>query len=159
MAPAKGYKAVGGVESVALYPTQAVVAALFSSEGCEVEWSGESPIKVTLMDDASRYEECSECKNGIHTVAHLLHLVAERGDADKWLTNDFVEQASLEGFVGVVSLCNGHRLLVGYSAEFKDEQPLRLESLTSSSGSRLAETPTVTLRLIAHDTDFSQEIL
>ena len=143
---------------MALYPAQAVEAALFSSEGCEVELSG-IPIKVALMDDASRYEERSECKNGVASITHLLHLVADRGDADKWLENDFVEQASLEGVVAVISLCNGHRLLAGYSAQFKGEQPLRLESLTSSSGSRLAETPTVTLRLISHDTEFSQEIL
>ena len=48
------YKPVGGVESVALYPADAVVTALFSSDGCEVELSG-IPIEVPLLEDCSQY--------------------------------------------------------------------------------------------------------
>ena len=56
------YKPIGGVESVALYPAEAVVKALFSSEGCEVEFSS-MPLEVALIDDASHYEEISRLES------------------------------------------------------------------------------------------------
>ena len=49
MEATSSYKPIGGVESVALYPTDAVEWALFSANGCEVELSG-SPIEVELLD-------------------------------------------------------------------------------------------------------------
>ena len=152
------YKPVGGVESVALYPVDAVVAALFSSDGCEVTLSA-TPIEVELVDDLSCYEELSKSKNGIAKITHSLTLVADRATASQWLDTEFLERCSAEGVVAVLSLCDGRRLLVGYSALFGNEQPLRLESLTSTSGSSLRDKPTVTLQLISHDTEFSQEIL
>ena len=152
------YKPVGGVEGVALYPADAVVTALFSSAGCEVELSG-TPIEVRLLDDSSHYEESSDFKQSVTSVSHLLHLVADRGDAEEWLDRNFLEQAAFEGFIAVISLCDGRRILAGYSAQFGNEQPLRLEALISTSGNSLSETPSVALRLVAHDTEFSQTIL
>ena len=158
MRTTSNYKSIGGVESVALYPADAVATALFSSEGCEVELSG-TPLEVPLLDDTSYYEECAHSKCGTTTISHLLHLVAERSDGEAWLDNHFLERASLEGVIAVVSLCSGVRLLAGYSAQFGCEQPLRLDSTTSSSGNSPHETPSVTLRLLSHDTDFSAKIL
>jgi hypothetical protein len=158
MKTTSNYKSIGGVESVALYPADAVAKALFSSEGCEVELSG-TPIEVALIDDASHYEESSRLECGTTTVSHLLHLVAEMNDGEKWRDEQFLESAFFEGFVAVVTLCSGIRLLVGYSAKFTNEQPLRLDSITSASGSTPLETPSVTLRLMSRDTDFSAHIL
>ena len=158
MGTTSNYKSIGGVESVALYPAEAVVTALFSSEGCEVELSG-CPIEVPLLDNASYYEESSHSKCGTTTISHLLHLVAERSDGEEWLDNSFLERASLEGVVAIISLCSGVRLLAGYSAQFGCEQPLRLDSVTASSGTSPHDTPSVALRLLSHDTDFSAKIL
>ena len=152
------YKPVGGVESVALYPADAVVTALFSSNGCEVELSGNS-IEVPLLDDASQYDEISRLEHGAASVLHKLHLVADRKDAEKWLDSAFLERAAFEGFIAVVSLSSGQSLLVGYSAHLGNEQPLRLESLTTSSGKTLHETPSVTLRLVSCDADLAAQIL
>lgn len=152
------YKAVGGVEGVALYPADAVVTALFSSEGCEVELSG-TPMEVELLEDKSNYEEVSESRSGAIKISHQLTLVADRREAGAWFDEAFVERCSIEGVVAVVSLCDGRRLLVGYSARFGDEQPLRLSSLTFASGSCLHDKPTATLQLVSYDTEFSQEIL
>jgi hypothetical protein len=158
MKTTSNYKSIGGVESVALYPVEAVATALFSSEGCEVELIG-SPIEITLIDDSSLYEESSRLERGTTTVLHQLHLVADINDGKKWLDKQFLDQAFFEGFIAVVTLCSGARLLVGYSAEFTNEQPLRLDSITSSSGSSLHETPSVRLQLVSHDTEFSTHIL
>ena len=151
-------KPIGGVESVALYPADAVVAVLFSSEGCEVELSGVA-VEVPLLEDSSYYTENSETIHGATRITHLLHIVADRNDATEWLTDEFIEKASFEGFVAVISLCSGRRLLAGYSALFESEQPLKLESLSSTSGSGPHDVPSVTLRLTAHDTAFSTNIL
>ena len=151
-------KPIGGVESCSLYPADAVTTAMFSCDGVEIELS-ETPIEVTLLDDASKYEECAQSKLGATCVSHLLQLVAERNEAGRWLDNDFIERAYLNGLVAVVSLCDGRRLLAGYSALFGNEQPLRLENVISTSGSSLNETPSVTLRLVSQDTEFSREIL
>jgi hypothetical protein len=78
------YKAVGGVERVALYPTEAVEEALFSSEGCEVTLAA-SPIEVELLDDGSHYEEEATIRDGATLVTHRLHLVADRSSAERWL--------------------------------------------------------------------------
>ena len=158
MKTTSNYKSIGGVESVALYPADAVVKALFSSEGCEVELSG-TPIEVALIEDSSHYEESSCLECGTTTVSHKLHLVAEMSDGERWRDEQFLERAFFEGFVAVVTLCSGVRMLVGYSARFTNEQPLRLDSITSASGSTPHETPSVTLRLVSRDTDFSAHIL
>ena len=152
------YKPVGGVESCALYPAEAVLTALFSSEGCEIELSG-SPIDVPLWEEASQYEEVVNMERGAACISHRLRLVAERNDAAEWLDNRFLERASFDGLIAVVSLCDGRRLLVGYSAQFGNEHPLRLDSLASTSGNSLHETPSVTLQLVTNDTEFSAHIL
>lgn len=155
---ASKYKPVGGVERVILYPADAVRTVLFSSNGCEVELS-EPLLEVELLDDASHYKEKSECINGVVKIDHLLHIVADRKEAEKWLDSDFLEQVAIEGVVATVHLEDGRSLLVGYSSRFGNEQPLRLDSIVSSSGDKLHNRPTVALQLISHDTDFSCEII
>ena len=152
------YKPIGGVERCTLYPADAVQAAIFSSEGCEVQLRGEG-IEVELLEETSRYEEESKGVDGIVKVSHLLNLVADRKEAEVWLDNDFLEHLVIEGTIAIVTLEDGRRLLVGYSSHFGDEQPLRLESMISSSGNNLHEQPIVTLRLVSHDTEFSSEII
>jgi hypothetical protein len=151
------YKPVGGVESCALYPADAVITALFSSEGCEVELSG-TPIEVPLLEGASQYEESISTERGAVCISHQLHLLAERNDAAEWLDNALLERASFDGLIAVISLCDGRRLLAGYSAQFGNENPLRLTALSSTSGNSLHETPSVALHLVSCDTEFSAPI-
>ena len=152
------YKPIGGIESCALYPADAVEMILFSSNGCEVELSG-TPLETPLLEDSSYYEEVLRLQQGVASVSHLLHLVANRNDANEWLDNDFLERAAFEGLVAIISLCDGRRLLAGYSMHLGDEQPLRLESITTSSGNSPRETPSATLRLVAYDAEFSMKLL
>ena len=152
------YKPIGGVESVALYPADAVATALFSSVGCEVSLTG-TPLEVELLESRSSFEEQSKVRNGVTRISHKLHLVADRQKASAWLEQDTLERVAIEGVIAVVTLCDSRRLLVGYSALFGDEQPLRLESLISASGDSPHDMPTVTLELSSCDREFSQPIL
>ena len=158
MKTSSNYKAVGGVESCALYPADAVVMAIFSSEGCRIKLEGSS-IEVPLLDDASHYTECTVSKQGATSISHSLHLVADRGCAGEWLEEPFIEQAAFEGFVALITLNDGRRLLAGYSQHFEAEHPLQLEKIVSTSGNSLREIPSVTLELAAYDADFSPEVL
>lgn len=155
---ASNYKPVGGVKRVLLYPTEAIERSLFSSEGCEVEFVI-APIEVELLDDLSSYEERAEAAKGQTRIAHILKLVSDRAKGEAWLETDFLEMASIDGVVAEVTLADNRRLLVGYSPTFGDEQPLRLNSLSSTSGSTLHDRPTITLQLVSHDTAFSCEII
>lgn len=158
MGTTTSYKPIGGVESCTLYPADAVVAALFSSRGCEVELYG-TPTEVALLDDASHYEESLENESGVVKVRHTLNLVADASLAQEWLEPRFLERCATEGVVAEVRLTSGRHILVGYSATFLNEQPLRLETLISTSGKSPKDHPTVTLRLLSHDTTLSCEIL
>ena len=73
---ATSYKPVGGVESCTLYPADAVVTALFSSEGCEVELSG-TPMEVELLEDKSNYEEMIYEGYGPHGIAVLVETATD----------------------------------------------------------------------------------
>jgi hypothetical protein len=151
-------KPVGGVEWVLLYPADAVETALFSSDGCEVTLSEEA-LEVVLMEDCSYICEEAKCVGGATKITHSLTLVAERGAASEWLETEFLERASIDGVVAVVTLEDGRSLLVGYSSRFGCDYPLRLVSLCSSSGSSPCERPTLTLQLVSCDTEFSHEII
>ena len=158
MAAKCSYKPIGGVVSVLLYPSDSVGTALFSTEGCEVEFC-KAAIEVELLDDSSYYEEKIENRGGILRVSHTLHLKANRLIAEQWTDNDFLEQAATDGLIADVKMNDGRHLLVGYSKNYGDEQPLRLEYLISSSGTSPSEQPTTILQLVSMDTEFSQEIL
>ena len=151
-------KPVGGVDAVVLYPADAVKHALFSQWGCEVEFQGEG-VAVALIDDASLYEEVVSSAKGIVGVTHSLTLVARYKDAGVWLATPFLERLAQEGVIATVALSDGRSIVVGYSQHFGEEQPLMLESVTTSSGRALSETPSVTLRLVSHDTALAAEII
>lgn len=155
---AENYKPIGGVESCSLYATDAVATTLFSGSGCSVKLSAE-PLTVELLDDASLYEEEVSIDTGGRRVKHTLTLVADRTEAEAWLDEEFVERVASEGVVATVKLCDGRELLVGYSAHFAEEQPLRLASLNVTSGRKLLDTPQVVLTLVSHDTELSHEIV
>lgn len=152
------HKPIGGVASARLYPASAVESVLFSEGKSRVVFSAEA-VEVELLDDASLYEEQLRSKCGTPLVEHRLKLVAERNRALRWLDGAWQESLATEGAIAVVELNDGRTLLVGYSDEFGDEQPLRLASLVSSSGEALLDTPRLTLELVSHDTRLSCEIV
>lgn len=153
-------KPVGGVDAVVLYPADAVKHALFSQGGCEVEfWEDVQGVAVNLIEDASLYEEVAKSVNGIVGVTHNLTLVARYKDAGEWLATPFLDRLAQEGAIATVALSDGRRIVVGYSQHFGEEQPLMLASVTTSSGKALLDTPSVTLRLVSHDTALAAEII
>lgn len=152
------YKPIGGVAGASLYPANAVESVVFEGDRCEVIFS-EDGVGVELIDDASSYEEQVYSKQGALLVEHRLTLVAERNRGLAWLSGEWQERAATEGVIAVVELCDGRKLLVGYSSLFGAEQTLHLDSLLVSSGQKLLDTPRLTLQLVSYDTELSCEMV
>ena len=152
------HKPVGGVELCELHFADSVEALSFESEGCDIEFA-DNGLEVRLMDDRSTFVERVECDKGVVKVAHTLHLVALRNDAQQWLDEEFVHRAVRTGVVARLTLNDGRRLIVGVSRHLTTEQPLRLESLVCDSGSAPSDSPTITLCLQSSDTALASAII
>ncbi len=145
---------VGGVERAVLHPATSVVGFSFRRGACSCTFADDG-FEVPLCDDRSLFEERLEAASPPASVRHTLTLVAERTLASLWSTATFCGQALLEGFVAEVYLADGRTLIVGLSEALGAEQPLRLASLTHSSGLRRSQTPTLTLTLTSEDVEFA----
>ena len=148
------HKPVGGVLRVLLHAADTLEGVEFMPSGCRAYFS-DSGVEVLLKDDCSTYVEERRVLDGRIAVEHRLHLVARRNEADEWLDEAFAQGAVREGLMAEVWLNDGRALLVGYSQYMTSEQPLRLDTLSSTSGATLREEPLVTLDLKSTDTSIS----
>lgn len=145
------HKPVGGIAAVRLYAPGDIRGASFGSDGCYVTLAGTAD-EESLFDDRSVFEEMCDGSRGPVSVRHTLTLVSDRNLSGKWLSEEFLRSALVEGFVAYIRLNDGRTLLGGYSERLGGEQPLRLVSLHSQSGAGLSDTPTLTLVLASEDT-------
>lgn len=156
-------KPVGGVRSVVLTATDNVAEALFAASGTlctSLNFVDEGALmECELLEESSCFEEKLSSESGVVSVAHNLVLVAERNVAEEWLAPEFRTESLKRGLCAVVTLNNGCRLLVGYSERFGAQQPLRVVSIKSSSGTRRTDPPTVTLTLENFDTSIASVIV
>ena len=151
-------KPIGGISSCALYPADAARISAVTRQGCKVTFN-KAPYEFELFDEHSSLSEQMVAENGILKVTHRLTLVADRNLASAWLEAPFTNQAIDKGLVAEVTLTDGRHLLVGWSHRFQAEQPLRLSSLRSDSGTRANETPTLTLTLESRDNTFAMPVI
>lgn len=155
-----GYKPIGGVVFVKLYPADAVTSAEFSDEGVRLEVEeGCNCVEVELVDDRSSLEDSVESRSGVLLVKHQLELIALRNSAAAWLEREFLEMCATVGVVAVVEMTCGRKVVVGVSESFLTEQPLRLDSLTSLSGRSPLDAPLVHLRLVSQDCSLAGEFV
>lgn len=145
------HKPVGGIAAVRLYAPGDVGSVSFSDDGCRVVFSGTAE-EFPLLDDRSSFEELCDGSGGPVSVRHTLTLVSDRNMAGEWLSGEFLSRALLDGFVAYIRLNDGRTLLAGYSDRLGGEQPLRLVSLLSQSGTGLSDSPELTLVLASEDT-------
>ena len=112
----------------------------------------DSVMTCSLLEDASSFKERYHFDGGAIAVQHKLTLVADRNMAAVWLESSFHHECMRKGVCAVVTMNDGRQLLVGISARFGTEQPLRPIEIISSSGSRLSDVPTITFTLESYDT-------
>lgn len=152
------YKPIGGVELCRLHFADSVDTLSFEEAGCKVKFADEG-IEVRLIDNSSTFVEKVECDKGVISVVHTLRLAALRNDAQRWLDDDFMQNAAYRGLIARLVLNDGRKLVVGLSRHLDIEQPMRLESLVCDSGSSPSSAPTVTLKLRSTDTALAAAII
>lgn len=112
-----------------------------------------------LLEDRSSFDETFSFEEGVVAVKHTLRLVADRNLGGAWLEAEFRREAVQRGLCALVTLNDGRQLLVGYSARFGVQQPLRISQIETSSGQAPSDQPTVTLQLESIDTSAAAECI
>ena len=141
----KRYKPVGGIAHVELF-------AVHGLGGVEDVVPGQG-VEVSLMDDGSHYDEVTEAQGLPVSVVHTLTLCSDRWLAAAWFDKEFMQRAAADGLVARITMATGEQIVVGWSERFGVEQPLRLKTLSFTSGSKPNDSPRVVLTLWSRDTE------
>lgn len=147
-------KPVGGLSAVRLVPVRGVASVVLAGTRCtglELA-SGVRPLDCPLLDDGSSYTEESLGQQGLASVRHTLTLVLGRGEGRDLAGGELLAAWVREGVVALLTTADGERMLAGWSEHFGPEQPLRLVSQTSRTGTDPLDRPTAVWVFASEDT-------
>ena len=152
----------GGVRTVRLATTAEVSAAATSPDNdtrsasiaSAVEASGAS---YDFREDGAQYSETLTGDDSQPLVRHTLVMEFPAEKAARSTVDELLAH-SHEGFVAVVTRASGEQLLVGYSPRFGAAYPLRVTKVGSTSGSKPADFPALTLTLESIDANQSVQL-
>ncbi len=142
-------KPVGGVAGVSLYrksDIEAVWVADGLCAGIDLR-TGAAPLTVPLAEDRSSYTEESVGEEALPATRHTLTIVCPRHAGREMFAGPILEQLSADGAVACVELCNGERLIVGWTERLGLEQPLRLKRFRFLTGPKPVDAPLLELHL------------
>lgn len=146
----------GGIENIALIAADDLVSAEYDHNTDAYtkisvrEGAGFVPYR--FAEDQAYYIEQIARNVGQPVVRHELHFTV--GGMNRSTRRAIEELANAPG--GVVALVEGRQgetMLLGWSAKFAAEQPLRLSRAEGSTRSAPDETPAETIALAASDTE------
>lgn len=154
---------MGGVRSVELFAANNLSVVRFTADATQctkLMFVDEGAVmSCLLLEDRSSFDETFSFEEGVVAVKHTLRLVADRNLGGAWLEAEFRREAVQRGLCALVTLNDGRQLLVGYSARFGAQQPLRISQIETSSGRAPSDQPTVTLQLESIDTSAAAECI
>lgn len=158
--------ALGGYEKIAGKRTGGIrsIAMIAATDILDVEF-GDIPetytgITVKPGKEFSTYEfkEGKACfaeelsvSAGVTRVWHEVTFTLERPESASAKAVMELAGTSADGIIAVVTTNSNVSFLVGYSARFAAEQPLRLTKALMTSGNRPAEDITETITLVSQD--------
>ena len=147
----------GGIRTLGLIAASDVTSVSYSEEDRALfELTLAAEKKFTKYE--FREDEYSENISLVHhspVVTHELRFVLDKMGSDSIAALDSILSLSEEGLIAVVRTMNDDIFLVGYSPRFEKERPLRVESVTSTTGKQLREETTTTVVLQSIDTDLA----
>lgn len=160
MVPCATYKPAGGLCAVTLTPATNLRGVSAAADGSvEVNFGDDALlVHLPLAEQRSSYTETLDTQAATARVRHTLTPVVDREAAREYFTPAFVRVATTEGVVAVVSAASGERLLVGWSARFGAEQPLRLAAIENASGTEPLDGTPVTLAFESEDTQAARKL-
>lgn len=143
----------GGIRTLGLIAASDVTSVSYSEEDralFELTLAAEKKFtKYEFREDEAEYSENISLVHHSPVVTHELRFVLDKMGSDSILS------LSEEGLIAVVRTMNDDIFLVGYSPRFEKERPLRVESVTSTTGKQLREETTTTVVLQSIDTDLA----
>ena len=143
----------GGIRTLGLIAASDVTSVSYSEEDralFELTLAAEKKFtKYEFREDEAEYSENISLVHHSPVVTHELRFVLDKMGSDSILS------LSEEGLIAVVRTMNDDIFLVGYSPRFEKERPLRVESVTSTTGKKLREETTTTVVLQSIDTDLA----
>ncbi len=150
----------GGVGQVMLISAGSFVRAVEDPAGgrfSRIE-SSEAPVEYVFREDRAVYSETLSDDGLRGLVRHTLEMELSAGETASRATDELVRRSG-EGFVAVVTMASGERILVGYSSRFGARYPLRVAKMASASGSVPADFPSVKITLESTDANISKGLI
>ena len=147
-------KPVGGIGRVILCPAAAVERVDLDGAGrCSaiVLRPGAEPLELPLVEERSCYTEQTVADSGPARVCHRLQVGLSHWQGRALFDARFLACAASDGFVARIGTLDGGWLLAGWSHPLGTEQPLRLETLRYTTGTRRADAPAAELTLVSAD--------
>ena len=149
----------GGIRTLGLIAASDVTSVSYSEEDralFELTLAAEKKFtKYEFREDEAEYSENISLVHHSPVVTHELRFVLDKMGSDSIAALDSILSLSEEGLIAVVRTMNDDIFLVGYSPRFDKERPLRVESVTSTTGKQLREETTATVVLQSIDTDLA----
>lgn len=136
MESSQNLEIVGGVTKAVLYPTGTPLPEIGGEEECSAACT------VSLTHSGSQYDEVWVAKNSSRVVKHTLTLVTYQ-DTPQFSAYR-MKTALAQGVVADVTLASGAVIRVGEDTSDDGRYALRLKSVTSSSGEKPLDIPTIT---------------
>lgn len=133
----------GGIRMLGLFRKNDV--AEFEYSVPENVYTGITPVQgakiavYEFREDEAEFKEEMSLPNGSPVVVHELRFFIEKMGEQAFRSVYELAQASDSGFVAVVVTYNGEAFLLGHSFEFGSERPLRLHSVTGTTGKKLKD--------------------
>ncbi len=155
-----GVRPRGGVAGVSLVPAGSFAGAVGNSSGdgfVSFEAS-EDTVEYVFREDRAHYSETLSGEDLQPLVRHTLVMEFPAGRAACRATTELVERSG-EGFVAIVTMASGERVVAGWSVRFGAGYPLRVAKVLRDQGSVPADFPVITLTLESVDADFSKGLI
>ena len=132
----------GGIRTVGLTEASNIASIEYSKDDrafFEITLvNGQKFTKYEFREDEAEYKETISLSNHSPIVTHELTL-----------------NTTLGGLVALVRTTNDEIFLVGYSLPFEKERPLRIASVTATTGKQLRDETTETITLRSIDTNMA----
>lgn len=122
----------GNITAVTLNQSRTAIISLSLMPGTKFA-------KYEFREDEAEYRETVTMDNGSLVVEHELRFLLEKmGSFTTGAVNEII-RTSYGGIVALVVTANNNGIIVGHSIEFEKERPLRLSSITGTTGLRLRD--------------------
>ena len=149
----------GGIRTVGLTEASNIASIEYSKDDrafFEITLvNGQKFTKYEFREDEAEYKETISLSNHSPIVTHELTFMLDKMGYEASASVESMLNTTLGGLVALVRTTNDEIFLVGYSLPFEKERPLRIASVTATTGKQLRDETTDTITLRSIDTNMA----